>query len=1040
MRCASQNQPSSHPIESSKCSASSLTFSILILFSHLLLILGITTKSVPFFGPPQTAKQPAASQVKTSSRLEPEKPILRLPDTSQGSGCLTAYTPNGEKLGNCPLKHTSVKAKISGYAAKVTVTQLFVNGFKTPIEAIYTFPLDADAAVETMEIKIGGRVVRGTIRSREEANRLYEHAREQGKTAALLEQERANIFTQSLVNIAPESQVTVTLTYISFLKFESGNMTFTFPTTIGPRFIPSPSDNTIPATCAQAGVYTSDSMRISPPMQTRAGHDLSISVSIEHGGPIDMIVSALHPIHISKDGPKRALVTLLNQHTLPNKDFVLSWHVGTSTLKTSVLTHRNKDDGFVTLMLMPPDRGARTNIAPKDLIFVIDCSGSQAGAPLKSAKDTLCYIIDHLSQNDAFQVLAFSDRVSNLFEKPERLTGHNKQRAFDFINNLEADGGTFMASAVEAACATGAENGRIRIVTFMTDGFVGNDEDILGLVRKLRKNSRWFSFGTGNSVNRFLIDGIAREGGGEAEYVLPNRTSEQIAREFWNKISSPVLTNVSINFKGLPVKEVYPSVVSDVWSHRPLYFIARYEHSAKGKVTLTGFHGGTPYREELSISLPESNKKNESLGSVWARKKVDALSSEDYLAGASANQDRHKEEITQVGIKHHILTKYTAFVAVDENATAEPTKKLDSQRVPVESPDGLGMQSSGYGLIEFGSYNDTYMGVQKFWGEDIIANFFQTIVQLINQWIADLIDGCMSEGIGSLTALARTLVVTPIPLILSDTLRKVGLLAGIAIAVFLMAKERKLTPNCFIRCFFVMVILISSPILTSFALQTTCEIAKLISLEGLSSSGSVQGAPLETTLTELVRSGLLSMSGLIMSSLDVVFGTHLDMADQLISSASLFVYLACISMLIVQLCRLVVVTLTSSAVVTGLVLLGPIFIASLMTRRSQPIAMDFLKTVAESAIWFTAWIFLLDAVWICLATDINPYIQMVLVLVILELMIRIPSIFSVLHISPISTLVRYGSIRAFVIGTKRLGNSFHRKVLSLSEVQLSLTK
>ncbi|MCB9468803.1 MAG: VWA domain-containing protein [Candidatus Obscuribacterales bacterium] len=606
----------------------------------------------------------------------------------EGSGMLTAMLTGGRKLGECPLQNTEVKARISGYVSRVTVKQTFKNTFNDKIEAVYTFPLSQSAAVDAMTMKVGERIIKGSIKKREEAKRIYEAARHNGQVASLLEQERPNIFTQSVANIEPGKSVEVTIEYIDLLPFEDGKYSFSFPTVVGPRFVPNSEAVT-------------DSKRISPPITpkgTRAGHDIAIDVSLDASMPVSDLKSMLHEVTVKGDlkGKGLAEISLVGKKTIPNKDFVLSWQVAGDAIKSGALTYRdpqkdlNQDgSGYFTLMLVPPEKVTQAQAAPKEMVFLIDCSGSQNGKPLDKAKETMNYAIDHMNPRDTFQIITFNNTSQALFDQPRMSSPEMKEKAKRFIKGLTAHGGTWMAPAVERVCQMKAPENRLRIVSFMTDGYVGNDMEILGLVRKLRGKSRWFPFGTGNSVNRFLIDGIAREGGGEPEYVLLNSKADEVGKRFYSRIATPVLTDVKVDIDGVAVKEVYPRDVADVWARKPLYIKGRYLKPGAGTVTLSGFQAGRPYKQILKVNFPESATANEGIASVWARAKVDRLMAEGWTEAQRGQLNKElKEEIEDVALKHHIMTQYTAFVAVEEKTVTQggEPKRIT---VPVEMPDGV---------------------------------------------------------------------------------------------------------------------------------------------------------------------------------------------------------------------------------------------------------------------------------------------------------------------------------------------------------------
>ena len=402
----------------------------------------------------------------------------------------------------------------------------------------------------------------------------------------------------------------------------------------------------------------------------------------------------MHEVKVKQDGAVSAHIALLDKNTIPNKDFVLRWQVAGDKIQSGYLTHRDDKSGYFTLMLLPPTRVEPKEISPKEMVFLIDCSGSQSGPPLQKAKETMDYILDHMNAHDTFQIIAFSNTLRQLSERPLAASAEMKKKAREFMAKLDGNGGTWMAPAVEKVCAMPNDEHRLRIVTFMTDGYVGNDMEILGLVKKYRDKSRWFPFGTGNSVNRFLIDGIAREGGGEPEYVLLTSPGAVAGQKFYSRISTPVLTDLKLNFGGLDVKEVFPHDLADLWAQKPLYIKGRYIKPGAGTITLTGYAGGRPYRQELKVNLPEKQTANEVIKPMWARAKVDRLMSEDWFgAQRGAINSELKEEIIKTALDYHIMTQYTSFVAVEEKRLTRGGSSTTVD-VPVEVPSGVSRAST----------------------------------------------------------------------------------------------------------------------------------------------------------------------------------------------------------------------------------------------------------------------------------------------------------------------------------------------------------
>jgi Ca-activated chloride channel family protein len=348
---------------------------------------------------------------------------------SQTQGTLQAFNKKGAEVGACPLKRTVVKANVSGFLARVIVTQEFENNFPQPIEAVYRFPLSQTAAVDDMTMLVGTRTIRGKIMKRDEARQIYEAAKTEGKTASLLDQERPNIFTQAVANILPNEKIIIEISYVETLKYEDGAYEFVFPMTIAPRYIP-------------ASVKPEDANKISPAVaKTRAGHDVSIEVNLNAGVPVEEIRSNSHEIQILNLNGNSANIKLKNEAVIPNKDFVLRYDVSGKRIEDALLTHREKRGGFFTLILQPPDKLAIEDVTPKEIVFVLDTSGSMSGFPIEKAKEAMKLSLENLYPNDTFNLITFAGDTSVLFDQPVPATQANLERAKRFSNRAAARAG-----------------------------------------------------------------------------------------------------------------------------------------------------------------------------------------------------------------------------------------------------------------------------------------------------------------------------------------------------------------------------------------------------------------------------------------------------------------------------------------------------------------------------------------------------------------------------------------------------------------------
>ena len=609
-------------------------------------------------------------------------------------GRLEAMDSKGKILGNCPLKHTDVSVDISGFVARVTVRQQFHNPLPEKIEAIYVFPLSQDAAVDQMTMKVGSRVIKGEIKERGEARAIYELAKARGKVASLLDQERPNIFTQTVANIETGADVDITIAYCETLKWVDGEYRFSFPMTVEPRYMPGAPAGAATTGWAPPTTQVPDAHKISPPVTpegTRAGHDISVTVNLNAGNPIRRLDSRQHAIDVNYPvaDKSRALITLQQKKTIPNKDFVLIYQTAGDEIGDTVLAHTDNRGNFFTLILQPPKRVPNELIVPKEIIFAIDKSGSMMGFPIETAKRAMQLCIQGAHENDTFNLICFDGGTSFCFENPVPNTEANRRTALAYLDSLQGGGGTEMMPAINACLAGQTDVKRVRVVCFMTDGCVGNDMAIIDSVKRNAGMARVFSFGIGRSVNRYLLDGIAHAGRGEVQYILDERDTAGAAETFYERVRTPVLTDVKLDFGDLKVTEIYPKEIPDLFSSTPVVVKGQYKEPGKATITLTGKTGKGKFQRKIEFWFPGKEQANQAIASLWARAKVDDLMNGD-LANIQRGQPdpARKEEILGLGLRYQLLTQFTSFVAVEEQVTTQGGQPK-TIAVPVEMPEGV---------------------------------------------------------------------------------------------------------------------------------------------------------------------------------------------------------------------------------------------------------------------------------------------------------------------------------------------------------------
>jgi len=589
--------------------------------------------------------------------------IKRQQSPTQGS--LQVLDKDGKPAGECPLKHTEVKAQVSGFISRVTVTQDFENNLPNKIEAVYTFPLPEAAAVDDLTMVIGERTIKGKIMRREEAKNAYAAAKQMGKVASLLDQERPNIFTQQVANILPGERIRVRLSYVETLKYEDGSYEWLFPMVVAERYMPVVDEQ------PDSGTSVNTDNRI------RDGHDVSLEIDVDAGMPILSVNSATHETDVQKIDESHAVVRLKDRATIPNKDFVMTYRVAGDSINDAVLAHRSERGGFFTLILQPPLRVAPEDVMPKELVFVLDTSGSMSGFPIEKAKETMDLALNTLYPHDTFNLITFSGDTEILFPQPVPATPENLRKAKKFLASRHGEGGTEMMKAIKAALDPSDSQYHVRLACFMTDGQVGNDEEIIAEVQK-HTNARVFAMGFGDAPNRYLLDRMSQYGRGEVNYVAEDGNSSAAAQRFNDRVRSPLLTDISIDWGNLPVRDVYPKRIPDLFSAKPLIVSGRYDQGGKGTIRLKGKLAGEEFVREIPVELPETEAGHDVLSTLWARRRIDDLMGDEIANYLNKPvQDQAREEITQLGLDYKLMTKYTSFVAIDDTiftGTDEPQR------------------------------------------------------------------------------------------------------------------------------------------------------------------------------------------------------------------------------------------------------------------------------------------------------------------------------------------------------------------------------
>lgn len=610
-------------------------------------------------------------------------PALAASEEPSTPGALEAIRPDGERV-ELVLRHTSVSVEISAFVAQTTVEQVFVNPFDLPVEALYTFPLGDGAAVDAFEMQVGDRVIRGEVRLREEARQVYETARAEGRQAALLEQERPNIFSQSVSNLMPGHEIRVRLRTVELVEYAKGIYQFTFPLVVGQRYFPEHHDGG-----PSDGIeHEAEDDRVNPPRLARgerSGHDVSIRVALNAGVPIRSLTCPTHRIRTEWGDTERITAELEDDAVIPNKDFVLRWNVSSEQPSVGLLTHRSGPDGFFALLVQPKGVVETHEATPKEIILVLDTSGSMSGLPLEMSRRFAHRVLDSLGDRDTFNVVCFAGGAKVFSPVSLDSSETSLRRARKWLRQLNGNGGTEMLQGLSKAVAQPADPDRLRMIVFLTDGYIGNEFEIIGAVDRISGGARVFTVGIGGSVNHYLLDRMAQVGDGAYTFIPEDHDADKALGRLHDWITRPYLTDLEVDWGALPVVDPLPESPRDLFSGETLTVLGRYLAAAEGTVTVRGRLGGSYWEQELAVVLPEREPAEAALPSAWARRRIEQL----LLPGENQVANKAREEVIRLALDYQLMSPYTSFVAVDHLIVADREGPPEPFRQPVPLPEGV---------------------------------------------------------------------------------------------------------------------------------------------------------------------------------------------------------------------------------------------------------------------------------------------------------------------------------------------------------------
>jgi Ca-activated chloride channel family protein len=566
------------------------------------------------------------------------------------------FVENGDlSVDRLPLKETKVSVNINGVIAGVTVTQKYVNEGKRPINARYVFPASTRASVNGMKMTVGNRVVIARIKEREAARAEFVKAKSEGKSASLLEEQRPNVFTMSLANIIPGDEALIELQYTELLVPSEGTYEFVYPTVVGPRYSSQP----------EAGAPQTDLWVKSPYLKegkaptSRFAIDLSLSTGI----PIQEVSSTSHKIDLGWKDKSVVTASLAKEDAFGGKrDFILKYRLAGKEIQSGLMLYQGEKENFFLLMVQPPEKVKVAEILPREYIFILDVSGSMHGFPLDTAKVLIRDLIGNLRTSDKFNLVLFAGSSTVMANSSVPATSENIGRALKLIDGQQGGGGTELAAALQKALSLPRDAKMSRTAIIITDGFINAEKEAFALIARNLDNTNVFPFGIGSSVNRHLIEGIARTGQGEPFVVTKPEEAADATTRFRNYVQAPLLTKVNVKFKGFDAYDLEPPALPDLFAARPLVLFGKWRGKPAGEMEISGRTAGGVYNRTFSVAGTEPSPNHSPLKFLWARSRIARLA--DF--NVQGDDPEIRKEVTDIGLAYSLLTPYTSFIAVIE--------------------------------------------------------------------------------------------------------------------------------------------------------------------------------------------------------------------------------------------------------------------------------------------------------------------------------------------------------------------------------------
>ncbi len=620
------------------------------------------------------------AKAETGQMSELTEEVNDLSEIGQGS----LLFKNTDAFQQAPLIDTQVSMHITGMINRVTLIQEFSNQTERWQEGIYVFPLPENAAVDRMRLRVGERIIEGQIKERQAAKKTYEQAKQNGQRAALTEQERPNVFTTSVANIPPNETVLVEIEYQQLVRYDSGTFSLRFPMVVGTRYIPG-KEKIIGFSGSGWAANTSeveDAARITPPVlhpDNPRQNKISLQIDLDAGLALQNVTSSYHPINIDKQA-LRYRISLQQGTVLANRDFELTWQPRPDVApRAAFFTEQKNNSHYAMVMVMPPESSRATRIS-REMVYVIDTSGSMGGQSIQQARAALEIALTRLRPGDYFNIIQFNSYTSQLFGQSRPVNQKNLQKALRYVRSLDADGGTEMSPAMRAALTKQENTGLLRQVIFMTDGSIGNEQSLFDIIKQQLGQSRLFTVGIGSAPNAYFMQRAASYGRGTYTYIGKLNEVRSRMDNLFTKIESPVLQDISVDWGNANDIEMWPQKIPDLYLGEPLIITAKTDR-LPDTLTVTGLIGAKPWSADIELN---GGNNRDGIAVLWARNKIAAL----MQSTRDAEFDSIKNTIIDTAMTYHLVSKYTSLVAVDVTPIRPAAESLEGHAIPTLLPDG----------------------------------------------------------------------------------------------------------------------------------------------------------------------------------------------------------------------------------------------------------------------------------------------------------------------------------------------------------------